>query len=152
MMGAQGRDRRVGDFPQPKSKSRLLKRRLPGARAEDVEAVAPLVEARSGAGSSTDPVLPVQKQHLKSKQRKDKVPYTRNPSPNQKRGRQATLSRSSLKERFSLDGILTSTPIEITEIAIDVGILKNNATEQCSLLQLEMSKVPQDCECLCRGH
>ena len=97
-----------------------------------MEAVAPLVEARSGAGSSTDPVLPVQKQHLKSKQRKDKVPYTRDPSPNQKRGRQATLSRSSLKERFSLDGILTSTPIEITEIAIDVGILKNNGTEQCS--------------------
>ena len=143
---------------------RLLKRRLPGACTENVEAVAP-VEARSRAGSSTNPVLPVQKQHLKSKQRKDKVPCTRDPSPNQKRGRQATLSRSSLKERFSLDGILTSTPIEIAEIAIDVGILKNNATEQCSCGQtawkleqrqhycnLEMSKVPQDCECLCRGH
>ena len=78
-MGAQGRDRRVRDFPQPKSKSRLLKRRLPGARAERCGS-RPLVEARSGAGSSTDPVLPVQKQHLKSKQRKDNVPYTRVPA------------------------------------------------------------------------
>ena len=81
--------------------------------------------------SSTDPVLPVQKPHLKAKQRKDKDLYTRDRNPNQKRGRQATLS-TSLKERFSLDGILTSTPIDLTEIAIDVGILKNKATEQCS--------------------
>ena len=54
-MGAAGRDRRVRDFPKAKSASRLLKRRQPGARAED----------EGDAASSTPAPVPVKKHVLK---------------------------------------------------------------------------------------
>ena len=50
----------------------------------------------------------------------------------QKRERNATLSRTSLKSRFSLDGLLTSSPKELAEILIDPGILKDRSTESCA--------------------
>eukprot|EP00439_Symbiodinium_sp_Y106_P007565 s7098_g1.t1 len=60
-------------------------------------------------------------------------PYTdpRQESPDRKCGRQATLSRSSLWTRFSLDGILASNPAEIVEICLEVGILKDGRLDPC---------------------
>ncbi|CAE7405417.1 unnamed protein product [Symbiodinium sp. CCMP2456] len=41
------------------------------------------------------------------------------------------LHLSSLSTRFSLDGVLTSSPCELTDIAIDLGILKTRFGTQC---------------------
>ena len=101
----------------------MSKKRQPGARAED-EAEAMLV--------STAPctsIVPIHNEKFvkakgKAKAKATLQQYTRDRSPNQRRGRTATLSRSSLKERFSLDGLLTSTSTELSEIVIELGIVQ----------------------------
>ena len=88
--------------------------------------------------------------HFQNKAEKERVqgckrPYTqpRDRSPGQKRGRTATLTRSPLSSRFSLDGILTSTPVELTEIGLETGILTNERQETvCSSGKQNSQKLP----------
>ena len=66
-------------------------------------------------------------------------------SPDGKRGRQATLSRSSFWTRFSLDGILASNPAEIVEIWSEktnwrIESKKDHAAYRCKTKDCRSSK------------
>ena len=116
-MGPAGRDRRVRGFPS--------KKRQPGRRSESPELDfldEALLPAASSMAESKDKVPLLVRDYTEPSQRPQ----------GQKRGRNATLSRTSLKSRFSLDGLLTSSPKELAEILIDLGILKDRSTESCA--------------------
>ena len=118
-----------------------------------------LHQVDQAASSSQAPRLKVRKD-LKVKEKATpktqakatpKAKYTRDRSANQRRGRTATLSRSSLKERFSLDGLLTSSPSELTEICIDFGILeRKKGTCACGEEAWKLESRDMYCNWRCR--
>ena len=124
-MGAAGRDRRVRAEP----KIRTKKSRQPGAREEESHDEKEVVKKRPASALQEH----FENRALVSSSSVPARPYTdpRQESPDRKRGRQATLSRSSLWTRFSLDGILASNPAEIVEICLEVGILKDGRLDPC---------------------
>ena len=125
-MGSAGRDRRVRSQPKSRPKSRQSR-----AREEDspIESAEPKVKPRKRPASALQ-------QHFESRGSSSSLPsrpYTdpRQESPERKRGRQANLSRSSLWTRFSLDGILCSTPAELLEMCVDLGLMHDGRLDPC---------------------
>ena len=122
-MEPAGRDRRV--------RSRISKRRTPGARAEDsddaqeVEEVhasedetAPVEEAGEPASGSAGP------------SRRFDLPapaytHSRQRSPGRKRGRLPVPGRTTLKSRTSLADILSMTPVQVGELLVQTGYCEN---------------------------
>ena len=158
-MGTAGRDRRVRNNPCPKpavkakakSEPRVSKKRQPGGRDEGE------VDQSVGASSTDDLTLHFQNKAEKERVQGCKRPYTqpRDRSPGQKRGRTATLTRSPLSSRFSLDGILTSAPVELTEIGLETGILTNERQEtvcSCGKQKWKIEARNNHCQyrCSCR--
>ena len=130
----------------------MSKKRQPGARGKDE------AEAMLASTSPSTSTVPIRNDKLvkakgKAKAKATLQQYTRDRSPNQRRGRTATLSRSSLKERFSLDGLLTSTPTELSEIVIELGIVQTKLGTKCEKCGEETWKLEErehNCNWRCR--
>ena len=132
------RDRRFRDFPPTKA---ATKKRQPEDEAEAIlVSFSPsifivLIRNDKFVKGKAKAKTTLQKATLQQ--------YTRDRSPNQRRGRTATLSRSSLKERFSLNGLLTSTPTELPEIVIELGIVQTKLGTKCEKCGEEIWKLEE---------
>ena len=120
-MGPAGRDRRVRSVP---------KRRQPGARDES-----PVQEPEQPDRACRKRPASRLQEHLTSQSSKP-LPvrsYTdpRQESPERKRGRQATLSRSALWTRYSLDAILSAGPKDLLELCLDMNLLHDGRLDPC---------------------